>query len=106
MPYDTVEQLQKTFNKILDAIVSGDLTACPTDTGLDDQMMDLLDLLAAQPVRSERSISWPAASSLAVSSTARTRGKPTRLTAHTSLGGSSMPVQRGQPQEPFVPPPP
>lgn len=45
----TDAELHKVFTGVLDGIVSGDLTFCPTDTGLDEQTVHILNLLAAQP---------------------------------------------------------
>ncbi len=37
-----------SFNRTLDSIVAGELTRVPSDTGLDQQTIDILNLLAAQ----------------------------------------------------------
>lgn len=43
-------EITANFNDILDGIVSGELAGCPTDTGLDDETIAVLDLLARQPM--------------------------------------------------------
>ena len=45
----TESQLRQRFSDILDGIVAGTLAGCPTDTGLDDETIAVLDLLARQP---------------------------------------------------------
>jgi len=47
----TEAELRHTFNEVLDGILSGQLTGCPTDTGLDHRTEDILNLLARQPGR-------------------------------------------------------
>ena len=42
-------ELVRTFNGVLDGIVNGTTVGCPTDTGLDPQTVDILNLLARQP---------------------------------------------------------
>jgi len=51
------DELVSVFNTVLDSIVSGDLLAVPTDTGLSEQTVDVLNLLAAQKVKRPRDIS-------------------------------------------------
>lgn len=48
-PPPTEAELVATFNGILDDIVSGKAVGCPTDTGLDPETVDILNLLARQP---------------------------------------------------------
>lgn len=38
-----------SFNDVLDRIVAGELERVPSDTGIDQQTIDVLNLLAAQP---------------------------------------------------------
>lgn len=45
----SIPQLRQTFEQVLKAITSGDLGGCPTDTGLDEQTVRILNSLAAQP---------------------------------------------------------
>lgn len=45
----TDAQITANFNAVLDGIVSGALGGCPTDTGLDDETISILNLLARQP---------------------------------------------------------
>lgn len=47
----TSEELTTTFNDVLDRIVRGDLQRVPSDTGIDQQTIDVLNALAAQPDR-------------------------------------------------------
>ena len=47
--HPTQAELVRTFNGVLDGIVNGTTVGCPTDTGLDPQTVDILNLLAAQP---------------------------------------------------------
>jgi hypothetical protein len=48
-PPPTEADLIKTFNGILDDIVSGRADGCPTCTGLDPETVDILNLLGRQP---------------------------------------------------------
>ena len=45
----TEGEIVNEFNRILDAIVAGTEFGCPTDTGIDDETKQILDLLARQP---------------------------------------------------------
>lgn len=45
----TDAQITANFNRVIDGIVSGELAGCPTDTGLDDETVSILNLLARQP---------------------------------------------------------
>lgn len=45
----TEAELVAVFNAILDDIVNGKPGGCPTDTGLDPETVDILNLLARQP---------------------------------------------------------
>ena len=45
----TDDEITANFNDVLDAIVAGSLERCPSDTGIDDETQDVLNLLAAQP---------------------------------------------------------
>lgn len=49
--HPTEAQLVANFNSVLDRIVSGELFRVPSDTGLDQQTIDVLNALAAQPDR-------------------------------------------------------
>ena len=46
---DPVSDLIDAFNRILDDIVAGRISGVPDDTGLDEQTIEVLELLAAQP---------------------------------------------------------
>ena len=48
-PPSTRAELVRTFNGVLDDIVSGRTVGCPTDTGLDPETVDILNLLGRQP---------------------------------------------------------
>lgn len=45
----TIDELRNTFSQVLQDIVDGKLGGCPSDTGLDDQCMRILNSLARQP---------------------------------------------------------
>lgn len=45
----TEAELVASFNRVLDGIVAGVWGRCPSDTGLDDETIDILNLLAEQP---------------------------------------------------------
>lgn len=47
----TDDELKVVFNEILDGIVGGRMRSVPTDTGLDQQTVFILNLLAAQRVK-------------------------------------------------------
>jgi hypothetical protein len=42
--------LRKTFNRILDAVVAGKINGCPSDSGLDQETVTMLNTLAALPI--------------------------------------------------------
>lgn len=46
--HPTDQELVETFNRVLEDILSGETGGCPTDTGLDWQTFQILNLLAAQ----------------------------------------------------------
>ena len=45
----TDEELRQVFTGVLDGIVNGTTQFCPTDTGLDEQTVSMLNRLGAQP---------------------------------------------------------
>jgi len=47
---DLQNELRATFNRILDAIVAGQLNGCPSNSGLDQQTVVMLNTLAGLPV--------------------------------------------------------
>jgi len=55
--HPTDEELVVIFNGVLERIVSGELAGCPTETGLDWQTSEMLNLLARQRVKYPTDIS-------------------------------------------------
>jgi hypothetical protein len=48
MRAEVPQDITASFNSVLDSIVAGELERVPSETGLDQQTIDILNLLAAQ----------------------------------------------------------